>query len=41
MANRGTIESLISRVECLAGSLSAPASEGETDEIKRRQVLKE
>ena len=40
MANRGSIESLIPRVEGLAESLSTPAPEGEIKEIKRRQKLK-
>ena len=41
IANRGSIESLIPRVEQLAVSLSTPAPEGEGEEIKRRQKLKE
>ena len=41
MANRESIESLIPRVDGLAESLSAPAPEGETEEIKRRKKLKE
>ena len=40
MANRGTIESLIPRVEGLAKSLSSPAPEGEIEEIERRKMLR-
>jgi hypothetical protein len=41
IANRGSIESLIPRVEGLAESLITPAPEDEVKEIKRRQKLKE
>jgi hypothetical protein len=41
IANRGSIESLIPRVEGPAESLITPAPEGEVKEIKRRQKLKE
>ena len=39
MANRESMESLIPRVEELAKALSAPAPEGETEEIERRRAL--
>jgi len=40
MACRQTIESLIPRVEQLAGLLSAPVPEGEVKEEDRREILK-
>lgn len=41
VANRGSIESLIPRIEGLAESLTEPVPDGEVKEINRREALKQ